>query len=183
MSTAATTIHKQQRVSLELHHEIAQFLYDEAELLDSRKFGEWLTLLADDLHYYSPIRYNRLSKDLDHEFGGADELALFDDTKLTMARRVKRLGTGRAWAEEPVSRTRRIVSNVRVAATDRENEFDVRSNFLLNRNHFERSEDTFVGSREDLFRRANNAFGWEVVSRRVVLNQATILARHISVFF
>jgi hypothetical protein len=41
-----------------LTHEIADFLYREAELLDERRYDEWLALLADDLRYWMPMRRN-----------------------------------------------------------------------------------------------------------------------------
>ena len=41
-----------------LEREIEQFLYNEAELLDERRFSEWIDLIADDMHYHMPIRRN-----------------------------------------------------------------------------------------------------------------------------
>jgi len=38
--------------------EIEEFLYDEANLLDERRFQEWLGTLADDLRYFMPMEYN-----------------------------------------------------------------------------------------------------------------------------
>lgn len=39
------------QVSVELHHEISQFLYQEAALLDEWRFREWLDVLAEDISY------------------------------------------------------------------------------------------------------------------------------------
>ena len=41
-----------------LKEEVEEFLYEEADLLDQRRYGEWLDLLADDLHYFMPMRRN-----------------------------------------------------------------------------------------------------------------------------
>jgi len=41
-----------------LGQEIADFLYREAELLDERRYREWLDLLADDIRYWMPMRRN-----------------------------------------------------------------------------------------------------------------------------
>ena len=41
-----------------LTHEIAEFLYREAELLDERRYADWLALLADDIRYWMPMRRN-----------------------------------------------------------------------------------------------------------------------------
>ena len=42
----------------ELKQEIEEFLYHEADLLDQRRFREWLDLLAEDLVYFMPVRRN-----------------------------------------------------------------------------------------------------------------------------
>ena len=106
--------------------EVEQFLYREARLLDARRFDDWLDLLTDDIKYWMPLRSNRYpaySKaisildgsryeegDLSHE----DELAIMDEDKDSLTRRIRRLDSGMAWAEDPPSRTRHFVSNVEV---------------------------------------------------------------------
>ena len=47
---------------MELYYEIEQFLLDEADLLDERRFEEWLELMTDDVHYWMPTRANRLAR-------------------------------------------------------------------------------------------------------------------------
>ena len=42
-----------------LHHEVTQFLLHEAELLDGRRFDDWLELLAEDMQYSMPVRVTR----------------------------------------------------------------------------------------------------------------------------
>ena len=37
------------QISLELQHQISQFLYREAKLLDDWKFRDWLDVLAEDI--------------------------------------------------------------------------------------------------------------------------------------
>ena len=48
------TLDPQQRMVLK--SEVEEFLYAEADLLDSRRFDDWLELLADDIHYWMPVR-------------------------------------------------------------------------------------------------------------------------------
>ena len=48
--------------------EIAQFLYSEAELLDERRYDEWLALVADDIRYWMPMRRNVKFGDTEREF-------------------------------------------------------------------------------------------------------------------
>ena len=42
-------------VDLLTHHDITTWLVWEAELLDQRRFQDWLTLLADDIRYRMPV--------------------------------------------------------------------------------------------------------------------------------
>jgi 3-phenylpropionate/cinnamic acid dioxygenase small subunit len=100
----------------ELKQEIEEFLYQEADLLDGRKFREWLDLLAEDLVYFMPIRRNV-------KFGEHDErentrqgegISWFDEDKWTVTKRVEQILTGVHYAEEPLSRVTHMVSNVRL---------------------------------------------------------------------
>src|SRR3984885_429747 len=97
-----------------LQYEIEQFLYHEAALVDARQFENWFALLADDLEYWMPVRSTRLLDDIENEFAKLGEAAYFDDDKEFMAQRVRKLFTGFAWAEDPPSRTRHLVNNVRI---------------------------------------------------------------------
>ena len=172
-----------ERVAPELQHEVEQFLYYEAEVLDERRFDEWLELLADDLHYWMPTRRNRARKDMAREFAGAREAAFFDEDKDSMVRRVRRIDSGMAWAEDPPSRTRHMVSNVRVLPTEIPEEFEVRCAYLLYRSRLERDVEIFVGARRDLLRRVDGGVGWQIARRTIILDQATLLAKNLSVFF
>ena len=98
-----------------LKFEAEEFLYYEAELLDSRKLDEWLNLLTDDIHYWMPIRRTTQAKETHLEFTKPGGVAFFDDDKRVLTMRVERLAVGRAWAEDPPSRTRHLITNVRVA--------------------------------------------------------------------
>src|SRR6266704_2877996 len=98
----------------ELLREVEQFLYREARLLDERRFHEWLELLTDDLEYWMPVRTTRARGDEDNEFAKPGETAFFDDTKETIDIRVRKLDTGFSWSEDPPSRTRHLVNNVRI---------------------------------------------------------------------
>ena len=168
-------------VTAELQHEVEQFLYAEARLLDERRYREWFALLADDLRYVMPLRYNRLARERDHELSGPDESAWFDETKASIDMRIKRLETGLAWAEEPPSRVRHLITNVSIEVRDAE--LEVRSCFHVYRSRLERQVDQFTGERTDRLRRAHTPLGWQLASRRIVLDQATLLSNNLSVFF
>jgi hypothetical protein len=101
-------------IDVPLRAEIEQFLYYEAELLDDRRFDDWLSLCADDIFYWMPMRRNRLMREVSRESTEVGELAHFEENKKSLGWRVAQLGTGMHWAEDPPSRTRHLVTNVRV---------------------------------------------------------------------
>jgi biphenyl 2,3-dioxygenase subunit beta len=170
-------------VTPELYHGVEQFLYYEARLLDDRRFEEWYDLLADDLQYVMPTRYNRLRREGDREFAAPHEAQLFDEDKRSIAQRIRRLRSGTAWAEDPPSRTRHFVSNVAVSATTNPAEFAVDCYYLLYRSRLEREVEIFAGMRHDLVRRTGTPAGWEIAHRRIILDQTVVLARNLSFFF
>lgn len=169
-------------VDVEIQQELEQFLYLEAELLDGRKYREWYALLADDLSYFMPTRANRTSRELGRENSARGYLANFDDDKRTMDWRIKQIETGMHWAEDPPSRTRHLVSNVRVDKTDVTDEFQVKSNFICYRNRLEREVDLWAGERDDVVR-AVGPRRWQLVSRYILLDENVLLAKNLSVFF
>ena len=102
-----------------LGQEIADFLYREAELLDERRYREWLDLLADDVRYWMPMRRNVKFGDDESEFTRANsDINWFDEGKETLSRRVKQIETGIHWAEEPRSRLSHLVTNVQVQGAE-----------------------------------------------------------------
>jgi 3-phenylpropionate/cinnamic acid dioxygenase small subunit len=167
----------------DLNYEISQFLYDEAALLDERKFEDWFSILADDLHYFMPVRFNRMRREIDHEFSYANEVAHFDDDKANIWKRIRRLRTPQAWAEDPPSRTRHLVTNIRCFHIDGSSEILVKSCFHVYRSRLEHQVDNFVGAREDLLRPDDAGKGWHIVKRHLYLDQTIVLANNISFFF
>jgi 3-phenylpropionate/cinnamic acid dioxygenase small subunit len=177
----------------EVIREVEQFLYREARLLDERRFHEWLELFTDDVRYWMPMRSNRYPKIskaiviLDPEryneadLGGDDELAILDETKETLGRRLARLETGMAWAEDPPSRTRHIITNIEVEPGDTTAEIKVYSNFLVYRSRAETEQDFYVGARQDVLRQVDG--GWKIARRKIILDQSVLLAKNVSIFF
>lgn len=169
-----------------LKDEIEDFLYAEAELLDERRFREWLDLLADDLVYYMPMRRNVKFGDAAREntrFG--QDVSWFDEDKWTLSKRVEQIMTGIHWAEEPLSRVCHLVGNVQIldASPSREQaeELTVKSRFLIYQNRVESETYLFVGKRIDRLRRAGG--GWQIARREIVLDQNVLQAKNLTVFF
>lgn len=165
-----------------LQREIEDFLYMEAELLDERRFDEWIELIADDIHYHMPQRRNVKSGELHREnTSAASEISWFDEGKRTLAGRVRQINTGLHWAEEPLSRLRHIVTNVQIVDV-REDEVSARCRFIVYRNRLQDEVDLFVGKREDLLRR-DSTTGWKIAKRTIILDQNVLLAKNITFFF
>lgn len=121
-------------------------------------------------------------REIDQEFTGDDDLSYFDDDKPYLHSRILRLETGMAWAEDPPSRTRHLITNVIVDPVEiAPDEYRVESNFLLYRNRLETEVDLFAGCRSDVLRRSPS--GWKIAERKIVLDQNVLLSKNLSVFF
>jgi 3-phenylpropionate/cinnamic acid dioxygenase small subunit len=170
-----------------LAQEVAEFLYAEAELLDERRYDDWLQLLADDIRYWMPMRRNVKFGD---ETGGeftreATEIAWFDEGKETLTRRVRQIQTGIHWAEEPQSRIAHLVTNVQLleatpSAADAR-EVTTKCRFLIYRNRVETETDLLVGKREDTLRRGDS--GWQIARRKIILDQNVLMSKNLTFFF
>jgi len=165
---------------LRLAREIEQFLYAEAELLDERRFDEWLDLFTEDARYWMPMRRNVKFGEQEREnTREGEEVAWFDEGKPTLAQRVQQIKTGIHWAEEPLSRVCHVVSNVQLL-TVADAEVTVKSRFIAYRNRLEDETDFFVGKREDTLRRVNGE--WKIARRAVFLDQNVLMAKNLTIF-
>ena len=99
-------------MTTELRAQIEEMMIEEYWLLDDNRFEDWLALMTDDIHYWAPVREN-LGRD-EEDFYRPHLMMHFDDDRMTMGLRVARLRTGYAHAEEPPSRRRHFVSNVKI---------------------------------------------------------------------
>lgn len=180
MTAIDTTQQAVERMLLE--REVERFLYHEAELLDARKFSEWIELIADDIHYHVPQRRNVKFGEQERENSDPEsEISWFDEGKATLAGRVRQINTGLHWAEEPLSRVCHLVTNVEVLDVQGD-EVKVKSRFIVYRNRLQDEVDLFVGKREDTLRRDSET-GWKIAKRTVILDQNVLLAKNITVFF
>jgi 3-phenylpropionate/cinnamic acid dioxygenase small subunit len=181
--TALETLTASRAVSRDLQQEIEQFLFYEAALQDDRQLDEWFALLAEDLRYWMPLRATLANRERAGEFSGPGDIAYFDETRASMTLRLRKLKTSSAWAEEPSSRTRHFVNNVRITPMARDGDYEVTCAFLVHRNRSERQTDLFAGERIDGLRRTSTPAGFEIFSRTILLDQATLLANNLSFFF
>ena len=172
--------HKDRIAAMLQHYEVERFYYDEAALLDAHEYEEWLALFSDDAHYFMPIRRTRAQRELNKEFTQPGEMAYFSDTKSLLAGRITKLRSGRSWAEDPPSRTRHLITNVRIVK-DNGRTLEVESNFHLYRTRLNSEENSWIGSRRDVLRRVEGSF--QIVDRKIFLEQTVLLSRNLSNFF
>jgi 3-phenylpropionate/cinnamic acid dioxygenase small subunit len=170
-----------------LKADIEDFYYHEADLLDERRFRDWLDILADDISYFMPIRRNvKFGQHQARENTRRGEgISWFDEDKWTLTKRVEQILTGVHYAEEPLSRICHMVSNVQIKAVrpdlERPVEVEVSSRFLVYQNRVEYETYTFVGKRNDTIR-ATDA-GWKIAKREIILEQSILLAKNLTMFF
>jgi len=170
-----------------LRADVEDFLYSEADLLDERRFRDWLNLLADDISYFMPIRRNvKFGQHNDRENPRTGMgISWFDEDKWTLGKRVEQILTGVHYAEEPLSRVTHMVSNVRLLdvrpSVEEAQQVTVGSRFLVYQNRVEYETFTFVGRRTDELRRAG--MSWQVARREIILEQNVLQAKNLSIFF
>ena len=178
--------HDERLSRLLLAQDVAEFLYREAEILDERRYEEWLGLLTDDIRYWMPMRRNvKFGEDAREFTREGTDIAWFDEGKETLVRRVRQIQTGIHWAEEPQSRIAHLVTNVQVVeanpSVEDAREVAVKCRFLIYRNRVETETDLLVGKREDLLRRAGG--DWQIARRKIILDQNVLLSKNLTFFF
>ncbi|MGH2663874.1 MAG: aromatic-ring-hydroxylating dioxygenase subunit beta [Actinomycetota bacterium] len=163
--------------------DITEFLSLEAELLDSGRLREWLGLLTDDVRYRVPIRIVKERSGEGSVSGVVENMYHLDEDHTSLEMRVERLETGFAWAEDPPSRIRHFVSNVRVdEVPERQGEVAVRSNVLVYRSRWDKpTYDLLSAERLDVLRQVDGA--WKLAKRDVILDNTTLPTLNLSFFF
>ena len=142
-----------------LREQVENFLFREAELLDDWRLDDWVALFTEDGRYVVP------TTDLP-EGDPKRDLVFIDDDITRLRARAVRLNSRHAHREYPWSRTRRFVSNVRVAETG-DGELSVTSNVMVYR--FRSGEGApYVGSVHYILRRDGE--GMKIAYRRAVLD-------------
>ncbi len=168
-----------EKTSPETYWEVYSFLMHEAELLDEHRVREWLDLFTDDAQYLMPVRVNR---ERGAGSGFDESSSYFEETRGSLELRVRRLETEYAWAEDPPSRTRHFVSNIRVAEGEEEDEITVKSNLLLYRSQgSDPSHDLLSEERRDVLRREEGQ--WKLRKRVILLDHSVVTTHNLAIFF
>lgn len=153
-----------------VYNQIMQFLIEEAYLLDDGHFKQWLELLEDDMMLTMPVRQTMSRKRGDGT--ARNSYWLFDDKEALTFKAERYLGDS-AWADDPPSRLRRLITNLRVQQTGNPNEYLAQSYLLLqrstsNQHHFA----PFSARRDDILHKT--AKGWRIAKRNILVDQAVI---------
>jgi 3-phenylpropionate/cinnamic acid dioxygenase small subunit len=178
---------KEKLARLILTSEIENYFYEEADLLDQRKYSQWLDLLHEDIHYWVPLLRNVKygTHEEAEQTSAQGGISWMDEGKTTLTQRVQQIETGLHWAEEPLSRISHLVTNLRISAVEGGWENPVAVNticrFLIYKNRVETETDFFVGKRED--RLVRDEKGWKIIKRKVILDQNVLLAKNMTFFF
>jgi len=160
--------------------EAERFLFEEAEMLDAGRYDEWLRLLTDDIVYLIPIRSTREK----HAEPFSAESWHMKEDRASLQMRVARVYTEYNWAEDPPSRSRRFVTNLRLTRTRRNElitEATIKCNVLLFRGKFDSPSHALLsGEREDVLRREEGV--WKLAKRTVRLDHTTIGMSNLALF-
>lgn len=166
------------RVGTPVYNALLETLYDEAAALDERRFDDWGAMLASDLIYQAPIRLTRTGVNRDRDV--MRTMFHFDDDHSSIMARMGRLSKS-AWAEDPPSRCRRFVTNVRIAELEAAGEYEVVSYLLIERNRGDNPEnERMTAERRDVWREVDGAY---VLARReIIVDQAVLAMSNFAVF-
>ncbi|MED1792801.1 aromatic-ring-hydroxylating dioxygenase subunit beta [Brevibacillus nitrificans] len=167
------------KVPFDLYQEGVEFFLQEAELIDDRKFKEWLNVMTEDFTYRIPIRVTR-EKAAPSEF--SQHSSLMNETKSTMEIRIMRTFSEYNWAEDPASRTRHFLTNFRARQDEQhENELHFKTNFLLYRGKFDSTSFQFLsGERHDSIRKEDGE--WKLSKRLILLDHTTVPMSNLAIF-
>ena len=175
MSVATTP-----KLTPELHTEVCQFLYREARTLDENRFEDWLDMLTEDVTYDMPLTLTRERSEQERVY--EPEMQYYSENIHSLKMRVARLRTEYAWAEDPPTRTTHMVLNVELEPNENQSEVLARSAFLVFANRGPLPQwEKFIGRREDVLRKVGGR--WKIASRKILLDQNTLLAKNITLFF
>jgi len=154
-----------------------QFLVEEAALLDAADYAGWLGLLCEDIRYLMPVRVTTARG---AGFDSLADMGHFDEDMYALRKRVQRLATDHAWTEDPPSRTRHYVTNVRTFRAGPD-ELRVESALLLFRSRGDtRDADLISAGRADLLRETPG--GLMLARREITVDEAVLRTQNLAVF-
>jgi phthalate 3,4-dioxygenase subunit beta len=154
-----------------------QFLVEEAALLDAADYAGWLGLLCEDIRYVMPVRVTTARG---ADFDSLADMGHFDEDMYALRKRVQRLATDHAWTEDPPSRTRHFITNIRTFRDDGD-ALRVESALLLFRSRGDTREASLISAgRTDVLRAT--ADGLRLARREITVDESVLRTQNLAVF-
>jgi len=162
-----------------LYLSVLEFLWEEAAVLDSEDLTAWQQMLDENIRYRMPVCLTRRrGSTASYE----TEAMHFDETYLSLRLRIRRILETLAWANDPASRTRRMVTTVRTWMTADPALFRAMSSLLLIRTQDDEYRTDLVSAeRTDLIRKLPDG-SFRLLDRRIVADQTTIGTHNLAIF-
>ena len=136
---------------------VERFLFKEARLMDEHAYDEWLSLWAPSALYWVPCN--------DDDADPRRQVSIIYDDRAALEARIDRLKSGAAFAQDPKSRMRRLVSNVETEDGD-DGDTVAYSNFDLT--EVRRGERRTIAGRT-MYRLRRRGDDFEIVQKKVML--------------
>ncbi len=89
---------------------LIQFAYEEARLIDEKRFDEWYDLFSDDGVYWMPLTRDQPD--------GINHTSLFHEDKLLLKIRIERLKSPRSFSQHRPSHCQHVLQQPRLEACD-----------------------------------------------------------------
>jgi benzoate/toluate 1,2-dioxygenase beta subunit len=122
MAQASEDMTAAPNIDIELQLAVERFLYEQSEILDDRRWDDWLALFTEDGLYWMPAHEEQTT--------GEGVPNIFYEDRFLMDMRIKRVTHPRAHSQQPPNKTSHVVSNVVIEADDAASgEITVRSRF------------------------------------------------------
>jgi 3-phenylpropionate/cinnamic acid dioxygenase small subunit len=172
----STTPPRSDSVSPDTQHRVEQFLYAEAELLDTFQLKDWLALLTEDIMIKVPIRTYTHPGTEQSEF--SEKGYYLRDNYDMIRERVGRLKKSYAWSENPRSRIRHVIGNVRITEVTEES-YTVTNNQHVYRSYGDTPENDTLSARRDTVLQRGEA-GFKIADRTVFFEDSIVSTKNIT---
>jgi len=160
------------------HVEATQLLVEEAYLMDAQRYDEWLGMLCADIRYVMPVRVTTAKN---AGFDTLTGMSHFDEDLFSLRKRVERFATEHAYTEDPPSRLRHHVTNVRAFETANPEELRVESYVLLFRSRGDvRPPEWISAGRVDVLRREGDRL--KLAHREILVDESVLRTQNLAVF-
>lgn len=160
------------------HQAAAQFLVEEAHLLDTAQYEAWLGLLDPSIRYRMPVRVTTVKATPESDVQTMDH---FDEDLYSLRKRVQRFLTSHAWTEDPRSRVRHHVSNVRTFPSPDDDNLVVQSAVLLYRSRGDRNAPSVLSAGR-LDRLRTTPTGLRLAERFVEIDESVLRTQNLAIF-